>query len=94
MLVSAKSLITTDKAQANDVETVDYFHILLDRHSLGLANGMWAESLYLGSECMKMLSPRNRVEIQNALPKVGFGLDSYGPKARPHLKVKEAELLN
>lgn len=43
---------------------VTYYHILLDQHDVVFANGMPAESLYLGAEARKSLSRRSILEIE------------------------------
>jgi hypothetical protein len=93
VLTAAKSLLTADYAYRDAVPSVAYFHILLDQHSLVLANGMWSESLFLGSECMEMLSPASRAEIWNLFPHLGGCLEGYGKRARQQIKPKEAHLL-
>ena len=93
ILTPAKSLIGADYAFHSSERAVTYYHILLDQHSLVLANGMWAESLYLGSECMEMLSPRNRLEVFDAFPNVWANLGAYGRTARQQVRVREARLL-
>ncbi|MEL6683584.1 MAG: Hint domain-containing protein, partial [Pseudomonadota bacterium] len=72
---------------------VTYFHILLDHHSLIKANGMWTESLYLGSECMKMLSPGSRSEIFDLFPHLIGNLGGFGQKVRYQPKSNQVSLL-
>ncbi|MEP5151972.1 Hint domain-containing protein [Planktotalea sp.] len=93
ILTPAKALLNADYAYRNQQSQVTYYHILLDQHSLILANGMWSESLYLGSQCMDMLSPQSRNEIFDLFPQFGGNLEGYGQKARQFLKPKEAALL-
>lgn len=50
------------------VETVTYFHLLLDEHSVILAEGTPAESLATGPQAMKALSPEAREEIRTLFP--------------------------
>lgn len=93
ILTPAKSLLSGDYAFRAAADTVSYYHVLLDQHDLIQANGLWSESLFLGSECMKMLSPRNRSKILDAFPDLGGDLAGYGPTARQQVKFKEAALL-
>ena len=89
VLTAAKGLLDTGYAYRATVQTITYFHILLDQHSLVMANGLWSESLYLGSQCMEMLSPCNRAEVGHLFP----DLSSYGQTVRHQIKPKEAALL-
>lgn len=52
------------------VETVTYFHLLLDEHSVILAEGTPAESLATGPQAMKALSPEAREEIRTLFPAI------------------------
>lgn len=93
VLTPAKSLLNADYAFRASQPTVSYFHILLDRHSLVRANGMWCESLFLGSECMTMLTPQGRAQIFEAFPHVDGALQGYGPRARQQVNPREAALI-
>lgn len=93
VLTPAKSLLHADFAFRGAERSVTYFHILLDEHGLLLANGMWCESLFLGSQCMEMLSPFARSEVLGLFADLGGSLEGYGRKVRQQLKPKEARLL-
>lgn len=71
ILVPAKDLI----GQCGVIEDpkcadVTYYHILLDDHHILNANGVAAESLYLGKEAIKAMSPEARAEIEAILPEI------------------------
>ncbi len=71
ILVAAKQLRAIDGVDiANDFEDVTYFHILFDQHEIIYANGVPAESLYLGEEAQKSLSAAGREEIYTLFPEV------------------------
>ena len=93
VLSPAKSLLGTDYAYRSRAGSVTYYHILLDQYSLVQADGLWAESLYLGSECMKMLTPCNRSEIFDSFPQVRSNFEGYGRTARQMVRPREARLL-
>ncbi|MEM1238022.1 MAG: Hint domain-containing protein [Pseudomonadota bacterium] len=93
VLVRAKALLNGDFAFTASLPTVTYFHVLLDQHSLVRANGMWCESLFLGSECMEMLTPYNRTVVFDLFPGVSSELASYGPRARQQVGLREAALI-
>ncbi|MDU9005213.1 Hint domain-containing protein [Sedimentitalea todarodis] len=50
------------------VETVEYFHLLFDRHEVILAESAPTESLYLGREALKSVSAEARQEIYAIFP--------------------------
>lgn len=93
VLTTAKSLLNADYAFRSTVASVSYFHILLDHHNLVQANGLWSESLYLGSECMKMLSPSDRSEIFDLFPQLGSDVSGYGQTARQQVQPNVGALL-
>lgn len=93
VLTPAKSLLNAEYAFRASQPEVSYFHILLDRHSLVRANGMWCESLFLGSECMTMLTPQGRAQIFEAFPSVDGSLQGYGPRARQQISPRETALI-
>ncbi len=47
---------------------VTYFHVMLDRHEVLFANGVPAESLYLGEQSMKTLSAEAKEEMFSIFP--------------------------
>ncbi len=58
VLVRAKDLLDMDGVElVPDSDGLTYFHILFEAHEVILAEGIPAESLYLGPETMKVLSP-------------------------------------
>ena len=52
------------------IESVEYFHLLFDRHEIIYAEGAPTESLFTGPEALKSLSPEAREEILTILPEV------------------------
>lgn len=52
------------------VNEVTYFHLLLDEHSVIIAEGSPAESLATGPNALKALSPEAREEIKALFPEV------------------------
>jgi len=64
VLVPAKDLLGLDGVDVASREVaVTYYHILLEGHQLLYAAGTPAESLYLGDEALKVLSPDARAEL-------------------------------
>ncbi|MCK8462556.1 Hint domain-containing protein [Aliiroseovarius sp. S1339] len=72
ILAAAKDLLG-----CNGIRTVHpdggffYFHVLLEGHHILNANGIAAESLYLGQQALSAISPRARDELQILLPDSG-----------------------
>ncbi len=53
---------------------ITYYHILMDKHEILLAEGAPAESLYLGSETLHVIEPAARAELRLIF---GSGWDSF-----------------
>lgn len=53
-----------------EVESVEYFHLLFDQHEVIYAEGAPSESLLSGPEAMKTMSPEARKEILTIFPEV------------------------
>ena len=83
VLVAAKQLLEINGVEiAYDLEEVTYFHILFDEHQLVLADGVPAESLYLGPQTQRSLSSAGWEEILTLLPEISspsFMLTSCRP---------------
>lgn len=71
VLVAAKHLLSLDGVEiANDVEDVEYFHLLFNQHEILIANGAEAESLYTGAEAMKAVGSAAVEEIFTIFPEL------------------------
>ena len=75
-----------------------YHHILLPRHALIRAEGLWAESFWPGRDAIAALSPAARFGLIRALPRLAgavFGATSpetlYGPRACAVLQRKQID---
>jgi hypothetical protein len=81
VLVAARHLVGLPGIDlVRDAQHVEYWHILLDRHEVLMADGAAAESLYLGEQVQKALGDAARSEIALIMPEL-FGSD--GPAAPP-----------
>ena len=90
VLVAAKQLLALDGVDiAMDVEKVEYYHILLDRHEIIFAHGLGAESLYTGHMAIKAMSMDAQIEIFSLFPDL-MRDDAETPSARPLLVGKKA----
>lgn len=71
VLVAAKQLLPLDGIDiAQDLETVEYFHILFDRHEIVFANGTETESLYTGPQALRGVGHAARQEIFALFPEL------------------------
>lgn len=68
-LVAARQLVGCPGIVAVLPDTpVEYWHVLFDRHEVLLAEGCAAESLFLGAEAVKAMSPAALAQIARAVP--------------------------
>ena len=83
VLVAAKQLVVLDGIDvAEDMESVEYFHILFDRHEIVLSNGAETESFYPCPEGLRALSPAALAEFAALFPAFAAGAgDSVAPPA-------------
>jgi Ca2+-binding RTX toxin-like protein len=69
VLVPARQLLQIAGIDvAEDVDFVEYFHFLFDRHQIVFAEGAAMETLFTGIEALKAVSPEARREIFEILP--------------------------
>ncbi|MTI00525.1 Hint domain-containing protein [Roseibium sp. RKSG952] len=81
------------------VESVEYFHLLFDRHEIVFAEGAPSESLYTGPEALKSLSSEARREIFDIFPELAEmnytpNPASYIPKGRQQAQLVARHLKN
>ncbi|MFD1195219.1 Hint domain-containing protein [Seohaeicola saemankumensis] len=80
--------------QKAGVKSVTYFHVLLPRHAIILANGAYCESFYPGRSALSMLSWRQKAELFRLFPKLRESPETgYGDMVRPSLTKREAETM-
>lgn len=71
VLVAAKQLVMLDGIDiADDVESVEYFHILFDQHEVVISNGAETESLYTGPEALRSVGKAAQEEIFTLIPEL------------------------
>ncbi len=69
VLISAKKLSKLPGIFVDEsVKSVEYFHILCDKHEVIIADGAMSETLYLGEQSWKTLSDQAREEIETLFP--------------------------
>ena len=71
VLVAAKHLIHLDGIQiSEDLDGIEYFHMLFDQHEIVFSNGAETESLFTGPEALKAVSRQARQEIFTLFPEL------------------------
>lgn len=72
ILVPAKKLVGLPGISVDDgMQSVEYFHMLFDRHEVVFAEGAPAESLFTGPEALKSIGDAGRREIIALFPEIG-----------------------
>jgi len=92
-LVPAKALINDETVFQLEGGSVEYFHILFDRHELVYAEGIPSESFHPGHVGMGAFSEDAREEILALFPELREDVTAYSRPVRPTLKVREARVL-
>ncbi|MCT8330018.1 Hint domain-containing protein [Albidovulum sediminis] len=92
VLVPAKHLRIAAVAPVQP-ETVEYVHLMLDRHDIVLSNGIATESLFPGDTAIASLTAEARAEMERAFPEFAGDWAFYGPTARRTLTGREAQTL-
>lgn len=77
VLIPAIKLTALPGIFEEPVEQVTYHHILFDSHQVIFAEGAPTESLYTGTEALKMVSPEARAELLTLFPELQS--ESYTP---------------
>ncbi len=82
-----------------EVQEVEYFHLLFDRHEIIEAEGAPTESLFTGPEALKSLSRDARAEIFGIFPELAdinhqSDLARFVPKGRHQMKLVARHLKN
>ena len=92
-LVPAKALINDETVFQLEGGTVDYFHIMFDRHELIYAEGIPSESFHPGHVGIGSFAEDTREEILHIFPELREDVTAYSEQVRPTLKVREARVL-
>ncbi|MEG4645588.1 Hint domain-containing protein [Paracoccus sp. APAP_BH8] len=71
VLLAARHLLGLDGVEVvEDMQEVEYWHFMFDRHEVVFSNGAPTESLFTGPEAMKALGPEAREEIFTLFPEL------------------------
>ncbi|WP_375551538.1 Hint domain-containing protein [Rhodophyticola porphyridii] len=69
MLIAAKKLLKFDGVEQYVPDNgVTYRHLLCENHEVIMANGSWAETLFLGKMTQEILTEQQMAEIHSAFP--------------------------
>lgn len=93
VLASAKQLANDGSIARCEVDTVDYFHILFDRHEIIWAEDCPSESFYLSDLSLSGQDQEQQAELLTLFPELGASDRPAPPLARMALKSHEASVL-
>jgi hypothetical protein len=94
VLVAAKDLVNECSVRVLEGGTVEYFHLLFDRHQIVWSEGLETESFLPGPAVMTEFEQAARDEVLTLFPEIDpDSYEGYGPSARPALKAFEARAL-
>ena len=87
MLVAAKHMVNDTTIRQVSGGTIEYVHLMFDRHAIIFAEGIESESFHPGEMAYDALDPAGRSEMFSLFPELAVsGPHSYGPSSRETLK--------
>lgn len=94
VLVAARDLIDGRRVIRVEGGTVEYVHILFDRHQILWSEGLETESFLPGPQTTHCFERETVAEIRRIFPEIDPETgEGYGPAARPALRRYEARVL-
>jgi hypothetical protein len=94
VLVAARDLVNGCSVRIVEGGTIDYFHLLFDRHQIVWSNGLETESFLPGPSVMGEFEDRTRREVLELFPDIDpDSFEGCGPSARRSLNAFEARAL-
>ena len=93
VLLTAKHMVNGSTIVQQELETIEYFHILLDRHDLVFADGALAETFHPGELGLTAISDAAREDLFTKFPVLRSDPGSYGDTARLCLRGFESRIL-
>ncbi|MGK7651137.1 Hint domain-containing protein [Roseovarius sp. B08] len=95
VLVAAKDLVNDGSVRRVEVERVDYFHLLFDRHQVIMSEGLPTESFLPGPQIKNSFEAEIVHEICKLFPELNIETaEGYSPAARRMLRGYEAQILS
>jgi len=80
VLIPAVRLLTLPNVEVDqEVQEIDFLHLMFDRHQIIWADGAPTESFYFGPEAVKSLQSDAREEIEALFPDLATGQVIYEP---------------
>jgi hypothetical protein len=76
--------------QERTLRPVTYLHLRLERHEVVRANGVWAETLFVGPQALRAMGPEARAELRQLFPGLIEGPEDA---ARPLMPGRQAHQL-
>ncbi len=89
-LVPAIHFVDDHKIMRRVGGTIEYHHLMFDRHQIVFAEGVEAESLHPGIRTLDKLDAAARAELLEIFPEIAEVEGAYGPSVHPSLKGFEA----
>ena len=87
MLIAARHLIDGRFVRQVEGGSIEYVHLMFDRHAIIFAEGLESESFHPGEMGYQALDPAARAELFSLFPELAVsGPQAYGPASRPTLK--------
>lgn len=87
MLVAAKHMVNGNTIRQISDGSIEYVHLMFDRHAIIFAEGIESESFHPGEMGYEALDPAGRSELFSLFPELAVsGPQSYGPASRGTLK--------
>jgi Hint domain len=94
VLVAAKDLVNDTSVRVQSGGTVDYVHLLFDRHQVVFAEGLATESFLPGPQTTKSFEAPIVAELRSIFPELDLETGhGYSPAARLSLRGYEAQVL-
>lgn len=75
------------------VKSIEYIHILFDRHELVFANGTLSASFYPGINAIRAMDAPTQSEVFEIFPELAQHPNTFGTTARPVIRPSEVALL-
>lgn len=94
ILVPAKGLVNDQSITiAHDLDRVEYFHVLFDRHEIMITNGAPTESFFPGDYVLDQMGAAIIAELRALFPELVDAPEKFGSSARLSIKPAEAAAL-
>ena len=93
VLVAAKHLLGLSGVTLQQRFSIEYTHLMFDRHQVIRSNGVLTESFFLSENALNGLECRQKSELLSLFPSLTTGIAVFGPAAAYTLKAKEASVL-